>query len=86
MTATRRLAAIPAADVAGYSRLMGAVGELRSTLVIQSPPPVFRVGASREQLAEIYNTRAAAAGIGEALTIRQALARGRAQVGAVLTS
>jgi len=85
MTATRRLAAIRAADVAGYSRLMGAVGELRSTLVIQSPP-VFRVGASREQLAEIYNTRAAAAGIGEALTIRQALARGRAQVGAVLTS
>jgi len=31
-------------------------------------------------------TRAAAAGIGEALTIRQALARGRAQFAALLTS
>jgi hypothetical protein len=27
MTATRRLAVIPAADMAGYSRLMGALSE-----------------------------------------------------------
>jgi hypothetical protein len=31
MTTTRRLAAVIAADVAGYSRLMGADEEARST-------------------------------------------------------
>jgi hypothetical protein len=41
MSQTRRLAAILAADVAGYSRLMGRGRRPRCSLIGHSPQPIF---------------------------------------------
>ena len=54
MTATRRLAAILAADVAGYSRLMGADEDgtherLRGLLRALIEPKIHRVSGSNRQ-------------------------------------
>jgi adenylate cyclase len=55
VTATRRLAAILAADVAGYSRLMGADEEGTLAALLsgdQLPDPLFLIGECARDAAE----------------------------------